>query len=80
MYTFVVASMMGCGQTPAEVKFAGDETVTVHNTEAVGVHAATVLDKEGKALATQPEIKWTVSPDSVAKLEGDKVIDRKSVV
>lgn len=74
MYTFVVASMMGCGQTPAEVKFAGDETVTVHNTEAVGVHAATVLDKEGKALATQPEIKWTVSPDSVAKLEGDKVI------
>lgn len=74
MYTFVVASMMGCGQTPAEVKFAGEETVTVYNTEAVGVLAATVLDAEGKALATQPELKWSANPDSVAKLEGDKVV------
>ncbi|MEQ1501466.1 MAG: Ig-like domain-containing protein [Myxococcota bacterium] len=71
---FIVASLVGCGQTPAEVKFAGDETVTVFATEAVPVTKATVLDAEGKELATQPELKWTVSPDSVAKLEGDKVV------
>jgi hypothetical protein len=74
MYTFVVASLMGCAPTPADVKFAGEETVTVHTTDPVQVHAATVLDAEGKALATQPELKWTVSPDGVAKLEGDKVV------
>lgn len=74
MYTFVVASMMGCGQSPADVKFAGDPSVTVHTTDPVAVQTATVLDAEGKALEAQPEVKWSVSPDTVAKLEGDKVV------
>lgn len=70
---FVVA-LLGCGQTPAEVKFAGDETVTVYAVDAVAPNAATVLDKDGKPLETQPALTWTVAPDSVAKLEGDKVV------
>lgn len=70
---FVVA-LIGCGQVPAEVKFAGEENVTVYTTDAVAPNAATVLDKEGKALETQPALTWTVAPDSVAKLEADKIV------
>jgi hypothetical protein len=75
---FFVASLVGCGQVPADVKFAGDEKVTVYTTDAVQVQGATVNDKDGKALDPQPELKWSVSDESVAKLEGDKLTPVKS--
>ncbi|MEQ1568505.1 MAG: Ig-like domain-containing protein [Myxococcota bacterium] len=74
---FFVA-LVGCGQVPAAVQFAGDEKVTVYGTDAVAVQAATVNDKDGKALDKQPELKWTVSDEAVAKLEGDKLTPLKS--
>ena len=77
MFTFFVA-LVGCGQAPHEVKFAGEETVTVHSTEPVAVQTATVLDADGKALEAAPELKWTVSPDGIAKVEGDKIVPQKS--
>lgn len=77
MFTFFVA-LVGCGQAPAEVKFAGEETVTVHDTKPVPVQTATVLDSSGKALEGKPELKWTVSPEGIAKLEGDKLVPEKS--
>lgn len=74
---FFVA-LVGCGQAPSEVKLSGEETVTVHTTEPVGVQTATVLDKDGKAIEGPSEIKWTVSPQGIAKLEGDKLVPEKS--
>ena len=75
---FFVASLVGCGQVPAEVKFAGDEKVTVYAKDAVPVLAATVNDKDGKALDKQPELKWSVSDDSVAKLDAGKLTPQKA--
>ena len=75
---FFVASLVGCGQVPANVKFAGDEKMMVYTTDAVPVNAATVNDKDGKALEKQPELKWSVSDESVAKLDGGKLTPVKS--
>jgi hypothetical protein len=75
---FIAASLLGCGQVPAEVKFAGDEKVVVYGKDAVAVQAVTVNDKDGKAMEKQPELKWSVADDSVAKLEGDKLVPQKS--
>lgn len=76
MFTFL--ALVGCGQVPSEVKFAGEETVTVHTKDPVAVQAATVLDKDGKPVEAAKDIKWTVSPEGIAKLEGDKLVPEKS--
>jgi hypothetical protein len=76
MFTFL--ALVGCGQAPSEVKFAGEETVTVHTTEPVAVQTATVLDKDGKPVATATDLKWTVSPEGIAKLDGTNLVPEKS--
>lgn len=74
MMTSILAMLVGCGQTPAAVTFEGDATVTATTNAPLPVHKATVVDASKKALATQPAVTWTVSPDTVAKLDGDKVV------
>lgn len=69
----LLALFVGCAPTPASIKFDGDAKVSVHKLDQVDVLKATVLDAEGKAIEPQPTLTWTVSPDSVAKLEGAKV-------
>lgn len=74
MFMLIIGLLAGCGETPAKINFAGEPVTTVHTTDAVPVNAATVVTAEGTALATQPAVTWTVTPDTVAKLEGDKII------
>ncbi len=69
----LLALFVGCAPTPASIKFDGDATVSVNKLDQVDVLKATVLDAEGKAIEPQPALTWTVTPDSVAKLEGAKV-------
>jgi hypothetical protein len=69
----LLALFAGCSPEPASIKFDGPATVTVHSTDAVEVAKATVMDKDGKALETQPMITWSVTPPAVAKLEGTKI-------
>ncbi|MDP2305230.1 MAG: Ig-like domain-containing protein [Pseudomonadota bacterium] len=69
----LLALFVGCAPTPASIKFDGDAKVSVHKLDQVGVLKATVLDADGKAIEPQPALAWTVTPDSVAKLEGAKV-------
>ena len=69
----LLALFVGCAPTPASIKFDGDAKVTVHKLDQVDALKATVLDAEGKAIEPQPELTWTVTPATVAKLEGKKV-------
>jgi len=74
MFT-ILAMLVGCGQTPAAVTFEGQPTVTAHTTAPIPVGKATVVDADKKPLADQPkDLKWTVTPDSVAKLDGKNVV------
>lgn len=66
-------ALIACSPEPASIKFDGEATVTVHTMDAVAVNKATVLDKDGKALEPQPAVSWSVTPDTVAKLDGAKV-------
>jgi hypothetical protein len=78
MVSFFVA-LVGCGQVPTDVKFAGEETVTVHTKDPVAVQSATVLDKDNKPMeAASKDLKWSVSPEGIAKLEGDKLVPEKN--
>lgn len=69
----LLALFVGCAPTPASIKFDGDAKVTVNKLEQVDVLKATVLDADGKAIEPQPALTWSVTPDTVAKLEGAKV-------
>lgn len=69
----LLALFVGCAPTPASIKFDGDAKVTVNTLDKVDALKATVLDAEGKAIEPQPALTWTVSPDTVAKLEGTQV-------
>jgi hypothetical protein len=69
----LLALLVGCTPEPASIKFDGEAKVTVNKLEAVPVLKATVLDADGKAIDPQPALTWSVSPDTVAKLDGDKV-------
>lgn len=69
----LLALLVGCAPEPASIKFDGAPVVTVHALDAVQVNKATVMDKDGKALETQPVLTWSVTPPAVAKLEGTKV-------
>lgn len=70
---FALLALVACSPEPASIKFDGEPTVTVHTMDAVAVNKATVMDKDGKALEPQPQIAWSVTPDTVAKLDGAKV-------
>lgn len=70
---FALLALIACSPEPASIKFDGEPTVTVHTMDAVAVNKATVMDKDGKALEPQPQIAWSVTPDTVAKLDGAKV-------
>ena len=74
MFMLIIGLLAGCGETPAKINFAGEPVTTVHTTDAVPVNAATVMTAEGTALSTQPALVWSVTPDTVAKLDGDKVV------
>jgi hypothetical protein len=69
----LLALLTGCAPEPASIKFDGEPVVTVHNTDAMPVNKATVLDADGKALDPQPALTWAVNPPAVAKLDGAKV-------
>lgn len=69
----LLALFVGCAPTPASIKFDGDAKVTVNKLDQVDYLKATVLDADGKAIEPQPALSWSVTPDSVAKLEGMKI-------
>ncbi len=69
----LLALFVGCAPTPASIKFDGDAKVTVNKLDQVDALKATVLDADGKAIEPQPTLSWSVTPDSVAKLEGMKI-------
>lgn len=74
MMNLVLAFLVACGgPTAASIKFDGEQA-PVHTVDAVAVKAPQVLDAEGKALAEQPAVVWTVTPDSVAKLDGNNIV------
>lgn len=73
MIVLLATLLTACSPEPANIKFDGEATVTVNTMDAVDVSKATVLDKDGKALEPQPALSWSVTPDTVAKLDGAKV-------
>lgn len=73
MVTILLALLVGCAPQPASIKLEG-ESVTVHTLDAVSAPKAEVLDASGAAIDPQPAVTWSVTPDTVAKLEGDKVV------
>lgn len=74
MLTLIASLLLGCAPAPASIKFDGEATVTVNTLDATPVNKATVLDKDGKAIDPQPAVTWSVTPDTVAKLDGAKVV------
>jgi hypothetical protein len=70
----LVASFVGCGPQPAAIRFDGDPVVTVATLDPVPLKKAEVLDKNGKAITPAPEITWTVTPGTVAMIEGGKTL------
>lgn len=74
MLASLVVTLFACAPTPASIKIDGEPTAKVHALDAVAVNHASVLDANGAAIEPQPAITWTVTPDTVAKLEGDKVV------
>ncbi len=70
---FIVLALLACTPEPASIKFEGADSITVNTLDAVDVSKATVLDKDGNALDPQPTVTWSVTPDTVAKLDGAKV-------
>ena len=70
---FFTLALLACTPEPASIKFEGADSITVNTLDAVDVSKATVLDKDGKALDPQPAITWSVTPATVAKLDGAKV-------
>lgn len=75
MISIVVALLVACGgPTPASIKLDGEQAKVVHSMDAVAVNAASVLDAEQKPLAEQPQVVWTVTPETVAKLDGTNIV------
>jgi uncharacterized protein YjdB len=71
---FLAASLVGCAPQPASIKLDGEPIVTVNALDTVPLKKADVLDKNGKVITPAPKITWTVTPEAVAKLEGEKAI------
>jgi len=71
---FLAASFIGCAPQPASITFEGEPLVTVNTLDALPLKKANILDKAGKPIAQPPKITWTVTPETVAKLEGEKAI------
>lgn len=75
MISILVALLVACGgPTPASIKLDGEQAKVVHSVDPVAVNAASVLDAEGNALHEQPAVTWTVTPDTVAKLDGSNIV------
>ncbi len=74
MVALLLTFLAGCGQTPAAIKFTPPGPVTVHNKDATDIAKATVVDDKGQPLAEQPKLTWTVTPETVARLEGDSKV------
>lgn len=72
--SFVVSMLVACAPAPASIKIDGEPMVKVHTMDAAAVSHASVLDANGAAIEPQPAVVWTVTPDTVAKLEGDKLV------
>ena len=68
------AFLVACGQTPASIQFDPAGDVAVHDTNHLAVKTVKVLDASGAAIDPAPAVTWTVTPDSVAKLEGSDVV------
>lgn len=74
MINVVLAFLIACGgPTPASIKVEGETAQVVHTTDAVAVHPAVVLDSAGAPVEAAP-IVWTVTPDTVAKLDGTNIV------
>jgi len=71
---FLAASFIGCQPQPASITFEGEPLVTVNTLDALPLKKANVLDKAGKPIAQAPKITWTVTPETVAKLDGEKAV------
>lgn len=75
MITLITLLVACGGPTPAAVTFTGEQTVMAHTNAPIAVNKATVIDADKKPLAEQPkDLTWTVTPDSVAKLDGTNII------
>jgi hypothetical protein len=74
MLMMLVALLTGCAPSPASIKLEGEPTVTVYAKDPVALEKATVLDANNAPIEPQPTATWTITPDTVAKLEGDKVV------
>ena len=70
MVAFLLSFLIGCGQTPSDIKFDPAGPVTVHKKDAMDLAKATVVDDKGQPLAEQPKLTWTVTPETVARLDG----------
>jgi len=73
MLIALVALLTGCTPTPASIKLEGEPTVKVHSTDPLPLEKAEVLDASGAALADQHPT-WTVTPENVAKLDGENLV------
>ncbi len=69
----LLSLLVGCAPVPASITFDGGPNVTVHKMDTVDVLKASVLDAEKHAIEPQPVAVWTVGPDTVATLVGNKL-------
>ena len=75
MFTSLLALLLACGgPTATSIALEGDAAKTVHTTDALALNPAKVLDAEGKELAEAPAVTWTVTPDTVAKIDGTNIV------
>jgi uncharacterized protein YjdB len=70
----LISLLVACAPQPAAIKLDGEPTVAVHNLAPIPVETATVLDEAGNKIDPQPKVTWAVTPETVAKLDGDKVV------
>ena len=70
----ILSLLVACSPSPASIKLDGEAAMNAYSTDPIAVEHATVLADDGTALDPQPAVTWTVTPDTVAKLDGDKVV------
>ncbi len=73
MLIALVALLTGCTPAPASIKLDGEAAVSVHSTDPLPLEKASVLDASGNAVEGQVPV-WTVTPENVAKLEGENLV------
>jgi hypothetical protein len=70
----ILSLLVACAPAPASIKLDGDAAVTTHSVDPMAAETATVLDEAGTKIEPQPEIVWTVTPETVAKLDAGKIV------